>query len=185
MDSNPADEVHIEAESDMKAIEDELEPWEDFIKRATHIAEKTLTQLGITQWTTTLWQRQWRWAHRIASQDRLRWSRLVATWRPELDRARVAARAPGRPYRRWNDHITDFLKHHPTTSTDISRNRHWLDIAASTNLWQQLENDFIQHMQQQSQARAPKKPTSDSTNPQNDANENTQTACTHNESDDQ
>ena len=90
--------------------DDEHEPWPEFIKRATRIAEETTKQLNMQEWTTTYWKKQWKWANRIANQQQLRWSRLVAEWDPTTDNPQHAQRKQGRPQKRWDDDINNFLR---------------------------------------------------------------------------
>ena len=45
-----------------------LEPWQDFIRRATREVEATTAKLDIDDWTTTYLRRKWRWAKRVANQ---------------------------------------------------------------------------------------------------------------------
>ena len=47
------------------------EPWQDFIQRATRIAEETISKLDIEEWTVKYWKRKWRWAQRISEQNQL------------------------------------------------------------------------------------------------------------------
>ena len=53
--------------------EDNLEPWVTYIQRATRIAEATMTRHSVTDWTTTYYQRKWRWGQRIANLPTDRW----------------------------------------------------------------------------------------------------------------
>ena len=87
--------------------EEETEPWPDFIKRATHIASETIKKFDIPEWTTILWQRQWRWASRIAQQNNDRWSLIAALWDPTTTQPRRAQRQQGRPQKRWSDEINN------------------------------------------------------------------------------
>ena len=45
-----------------------VEPWFDFLKRATVIAYTTIRKFSLEDWTTTYFKRKWRWAARIAQQ---------------------------------------------------------------------------------------------------------------------
>eukprot|EP00973_Karenia_brevis_P038920 5373312-Karenia_brevis.AAC.1 len=64
---NPHDDQH----------EDMLEPWVDFIRRATHAAEKLAANLNIESWTCTYWRKKWAWAHRIALHGSDRWTQRI------------------------------------------------------------------------------------------------------------
>ena len=83
--SNPSAPPQLDEDSDS---DDLLEPWVDYIKRATHAADQMITKLHIEEWTTTAWKRQWQWARRIATQQLGRWSSQLARWDPRTDDTR-------------------------------------------------------------------------------------------------
>lgn len=117
-DANNLDDLGPTADED-------LEPWPDFIKRATRVAEESIQKLGIEEWTVALYKRKWRWANRIASHSSDRWTRLAAEWQPELHDGRPTIRKQARPRRRWEDDITLFLKtasQHEQTDRSPSNN---------------------------------------------------------------
>ena len=100
---------------------DDLEPWVDFIKRATHIAETTISKQNIPLWTTAYLRRKWRWAQRLTTLPDDRWCRLITNWQPTTSEQRPAYRRQGRPRKRWRDDIDDYFKHlhnHNTTASD-------------------------------------------------------------------
>ena len=132
--------------------DDLLEPWPDYIKRATQEAETHYKSTNLQEWTTLYHKKQWRWAQRVANQTHNRWSHLAAQWQPELDNKRPTIRRNARPRKRWDDDITSFLqaRHHNTTNNNDTPPRppppHWLDAARDTTTWEKMEADYIHHM---------------------------------------
>ena len=123
-DTHSTDDVastssHIDLEPFIQLTDDELlEPWPDFMRRATNIAEDAIHKLGVEEWPIIYWKRKRRWTKRISQQDSNRWSQLVTRWEPEVNNPRKAARKQARPCKRWDDDINDFSHQHPTTTTD-------------------------------------------------------------------
>ena len=115
------------------------EPWPEYIRRATDIAERQLRTLNIECWTTTYWRRKWRWAARVATQDCTRWSRRVIHWEPQHTEKRQTARRQARPHKRWDDDITTFIHNLPQHTTTSQ----WSQLARDAITWQALEDQFI------------------------------------------
>ena len=122
--------------------EDLLEPWPEFMKRATQIVNTQIDKHNIEEWTTTYFRRKWRWAARIAKQPTNRWSQLAAYWDPEIHDARRATRAQSRPRKRWDDLINDFLH---TLDSEDGQPLRWMNMACNTTQWTKLEAQFIQY----------------------------------------
>ena len=140
--------------------EEFLEPWPDFIKRATRIAEELASKFNIQDWTTQYLRRKWRWSRRIAQQSHDRWSWVVSHWEPQLNDKRPRNRHSSRPRKRWDDDINEFLQ-----TTDHRRDdttQCWQNLAVNSVLWTKLEDKFIEYMQQRSTA-----PTATSSNTAN------------------
>ena len=141
--------------------EELLEPWPEFIKRATRAVETQLAKLHIEEWTTYYLRKKWRWASRTAQQPTNRWSRLAAQWDPQLINPRRAHRPQARPCKRWDDDINTFLRHHYNNSrhndnhnnnTDDLNNDddappppQWIELATDTITWQSLEDHFVKY----------------------------------------
>ena len=87
--------------------QDILEPWPEFIRRTRHLADAMAAKANLDEWVSTSWKLKWRWAHRLASQDHDRWSRLVTSWDPEVhDKSpHVAARWQTPQEIGWRHHI--------------------------------------------------------------------------------
>ena len=121
--------------------DDDLEPWPQYIKRATATAEKIANNLRIPAWDTTFWRRKWRWATRIANQPRNRWTYLSTTWQPELDPHQPSHRRQARPKKRWDDDIRSFVQNKSTPPNTSN----WMDLARDSTTWMRLESEFIQY----------------------------------------
>ena len=128
----------------------QVEPWQEYIKRATSIAERTLSNQHVETWDVTYLRRKWRWASRLAAQHHDRWSRLPYTWQPHLDLQRPAHRRHGRPNKRWDADIHDFSQTTRLKTTNDSANTSTtiLRLAADTKTWEAQEEHFINFMQQ-------------------------------------
>ena len=123
-----------------------MEPWPEYIKRATTAAEQHLHRLHIESWPTTYLKRKWRWAARVAAQPLTRWTRLSVTWQPQLDHKKITARRQARPRRRWEDDMNSFLE---TLTHNVENTTHppsWLNSASDQTTWSQLETQFITYM---------------------------------------
>ena len=116
-----------------------LEPWCDFIQRATHVADAIMSKHNITSWTITYIHRKWKWAQRLAGLPDNRWCRLVTRWTPNTTEQRPAYRKQGRPRKRWNDDITNFITQLEATHTTSTS---WLDIA-DKEFWRNNQERFV------------------------------------------
>eukprot|EP00973_Karenia_brevis_P026315 3629418-Karenia_brevis.AAC.1 len=116
-----SDEKPTEAESSMSEIEDdlELEPFADWIRRATHIAENAFKKIGLEEWVTLQRRWKWRWAGHTARREDGRWSTAVLAWTPS-----EGSRKPGHPVKRWQDGLDDYLWY----KTDAPKG-YWTTIA--------------------------------------------------------
>ena len=92
----------IDEEIDKMEIEEE---WIEYIKRSTREAE-------------TQRKMKWRMAMRTASLPEERWSRKISEWNPGLDNCIKTKRPVGRPRKRWEDEINEFMK---TEATEESK----------------------------------------------------------------
>ena len=125
------------SETRSEADDDCLEPWVDFIKRATHDAEEKLHRLDIEDWVSAQRRRKWNVAHRIAMQSSDRWSNRAATWNPDLT-SNVAARPQGRPKKRWHDDINELLKELLNKDT-VDR----MEVAKDEAAWHRLTTHYV------------------------------------------
>ena len=115
-----------------KLEDDSLEPWVDWIKRATHFAEDMLAESGGESWVLAQRRRKWRWAGRVARLDDNRWTKQTLLWEPPAGERRV-----GRPNRRWADAFASFFD-----SFDGVSGSDWYVYAVNAEEWKALEDCF-------------------------------------------
>ena len=99
-----------DSEKEIDTIEIEEEDWIDFIKRSTVDALDEMERAKIRCWNRTHKKMKWKLALRIATTPSERWFKKAAEWNPELSSRYRTNRAIGRPRKRWEDDINDFLK---------------------------------------------------------------------------
>ena len=90
---------------------------------------------------------KWNLALRIATSPSERWLKKAAEWSPELSSRYRTNRAIGRPRKRWEDDINEFLKQEfEDTKKPIERgnqtNKTWMNIAKDRRTWALLEENF-------------------------------------------
>ena len=91
---------------------------------------------------------KWKLALRIATSPSERWLKKAAEWNPELSSRYRTNRAIGRPKKRWEDDINDFLKQNldeKENEEPIERksqnNNIWINIAKDRKEWTRLEEN--------------------------------------------
>ena len=131
----------------------EEEPWQDFIKRTTTIAERLLSSLDIETWDITYWRRKWQWTSRLAEQHHDRWSRIAYLWQPQIHHRYPTYRRQGRPRKRWDDEINHFI-HTTQQSTDATTPSTILQLSTDQSTWADFENNFIEHTRRSSSTKA-------------------------------
>ena len=105
LDPRLADAAHDEGDED-----DDLEPWPDFIRRATRETEAKLQALHLEDWVTLQRKAVMKVAIRVLEQNTDRWSQKSAFWEPMLTDPIVSYRSPGRPRKRWNENLDMFAQ---------------------------------------------------------------------------
>ena len=105
-------DVTFESDNDeeIDAAEIEEEGWVDYIKRSTNEAMEKMENEKIRRWNMTQKTMKWRLAMRIATSPSERWLIKAAEWNPELSSKYRTNRSIGRPRKRWEDVIHEFLK---------------------------------------------------------------------------
>ena len=63
-------------------------------------------------------RKKWRMAKRRAPLPDERWSRTTAEWDPGLDNCIKTHRSVGRPRKRWEDEINEFIKTEETSESN-------------------------------------------------------------------
>ena len=112
----------------------ELEPWVQWIKRASAEAKQRVTELGMTNWVQQFRRQKWRWAGELVRGDTSKWSYIAMDWAAEHENG--ARRDAGRPQKRWDDFMVSITRHHCGTSD-------WKLIAADERLWTTLESTIF------------------------------------------
>ena len=128
-----------------------LEPWVDWIRRSTHEAERRMKELKLEDWVSLHRRRKWRWARKVATSQGSNWSVRALTWEPghRMPTANYTRRV-GRPKLRWADDIRTHIwqKLYNTTPPPSLHarldNRSWLHHARDREMWDKLEDSFIQ-----------------------------------------
>ena len=86
---------------------------------------------------------KWKLALRIATSPSDRWLRKAAHWNLELSTRYRTNRAIGRPRKRWEDDINEFLKQEFEDTKDrIEGNKTWINIAKDRGKWAYLEEAY-------------------------------------------
>ena len=92
---------------------------------------------------------KWKLALRIATSPSERWLRKAAEWCLDLSSRYKTNRAIGRPRKRWEDVINDFLKqayeekeHENPIKRNNQTNKNWINIAKDWRRWALLERDY-------------------------------------------
>ena len=89
---------------------------------------------------------KWKLALRIATSPSERWLKKAAEWNPDMSSRFKTNRAIGRPRKRWEDDINDFLKQEfeeNDNENPIERsnqtNKNWINIAKDWRRWALLQ----------------------------------------------
>ena len=82
---------------------------------------------------------------RIASQPDERWVVKAAGWNPEISTKYKTYRAVGRPKKRREDEIHEFLKPEETETTtgnDMRKDNTWIKDAKNREIWKAMEKEY-------------------------------------------
>ena len=92
---------------------------------------------------------KWKLTLRIATSPSERWLKKAAEWSSDLSSRYKTNRAIGRPRKRWEDDINDFLKHvreEKENENPIERsnqtNKNWINIAKDWRRWTLIEGNY-------------------------------------------
>ena len=110
----------IDNDEEIDAAEIEEEEWEEYIKRSTNEAMKKMEKEKIRCWNMT--KMKWRLAMRIATSPSERWLLKAAGWNPEFSSKYRTNRSSGRPRKRWEDDINEFLKQVEEETENLTEN---------------------------------------------------------------
>ncbi len=109
---------------------DELEPWQDFLKRTAQWTDEQLEKANLHQWTVQWRRRKWQWAAELFDKDNNKWSAVTTKWQPLLHSSCPCGRRQARPKRRWEQDFIDYL--HMAWPGEI---KHWHELAANKEWW--------------------------------------------------
>ena len=104
-----SDISHNDQDSDVSFESDNDEEIDD-MKRSTNEAMEKMENEKIRCWNMTQRKMKWRLAMRIVLSPNERWLIKAAGWNPELSSKYRTNRSIGRPRKRWEDDINEFLK---------------------------------------------------------------------------
>ena len=140
-DSDISFESDTDDEIDTPEIEEE--EWIEYTRRSTDEAIEKMENAKIRFCIETHKRMKWRLALRVASLPSERWIVKVAEWNPELSSRYKTYRAIGRPRRRWEDDITEFIKleEKETENSTESDNKSWIKAAKDCGRWTLLAGD--------------------------------------------
>ena len=84
---------------------------------------------------------------RIATSPSERWLINAAEWNPELSSKYRTNRATGRPRKRWEDDINEFLKQVEEETENLTEssnqiNKTWINTAKDRGRWTLLEENY-------------------------------------------
>ena len=89
---------------------------------------------------------KWRLSMRIATSRNERWLLEAAEWNQELSSKYRTNRSIGRPRKRWEDDINEFLKQIVDETENLTEstnqiNKHWINTAKDRGRWTLLEEN--------------------------------------------
>ena len=140
VDSEVSFEDDADDEIDSTLIEEEEEDWIEYIKRSTEDAMEKMECAKIRCWNRTHKKMNWK-------SPSEKWLNKAAEWNPELSSRYRTNRAIGRPRKRWEDDINEFLKQefegteNPIESSNQT-NKTWINIAKDRRRWALLEETY-------------------------------------------
>ena len=118
----------------------EEEDWVEDIRRSTIEAMEKMENEKIRCWKMTQRKMKWRLAMRIATSPNDRWLIKAAEWNPELSSKYRTNRSIGRPRKRWEDDINEFLKQIEDETENLTEssnhiNKNWINTAKDRGRW--------------------------------------------------
>ena len=114
-------------------------------KRSTKEAEEHMEKQKIPCWIETHRRLKWRMARRIDSLHEKRWTKRIFDWHPGLDTRIKTRRQAGRPKRRWEDDLNEFLKAEETQVKTIrpDEQKQLDDRSKKYKEWKEKEDTFM------------------------------------------
>ena len=119
---------------------DLLEPWHEFLQRTARWTEEQLRKAGQKEWLAIWRTRQWNWARKLITDDAHKWSATAMQWQPLLHSTRPGERPQGRPRKRWEQDLVEFL-----VACRPHSNQTWQQLAARCDEWEELKETFVSY----------------------------------------
>ena len=133
-----------DADEEIDATENE-EDWIEYIKRSTKEADEHMEKHNVKCWIEVHRRQKWRMARRIITLPEKRWNRRVFNWHPGLDSNTRARRQVGRPKRRWEDDLNEFMKTEEGQDgerNDLKNNNSWMKGIEDYKKWKENQEKF-------------------------------------------
>ena len=148
-DSDASFKIDTDEEIDTTEIEEE--DWVDYTNRSTNEAIEKMGKEKIRCWNKTHKKMKWTLALRIATSPSERWLIKAAEWNPELSSKYRTNRAIGRPRKRWEDDINEFLKQFEGETENLTEssnhiNKNWINTAKDRGRWALLEENYTKNL---------------------------------------
>ena len=146
-----------DTEEEIDTTEIEEEDWIDYIIRSTN-DKRRLRKNGkceVSMLEQDSQKMKWRLAMRIATSPSERWLMKAAEWKPELNSKYRTNRATGRPRKRWERDINEFLnlveeETQNLTESDSQINKTWINTANDRARW---TSDFEERQENNARTR--------------------------------
>ena len=137
----------IDNDEEIDAAEIEEEDCVEYITRSTIEAMEKMENKKIRCWKMTQRKMKWRLAMRIATSPTERWLIKAAEWKTELSSKYWTNRSIGRPRKRWEDDINEFLKQIEDETENLTEssnhiNKNWINTAKDRGRWTLLEENY-------------------------------------------
>ena len=131
-------------DEEIDATENE-EDWFEYIKRSTKEANEHMEKHNVKCWIEVHKRQKWRMARRIITLPAKKLNRRVFNWHPGLDNTIRARRQVGRPKRRWEDDLNEFMKTeegHEKERYALKNNNSWMKEIEDYKKWKENEEKF-------------------------------------------
>jgi hypothetical protein len=106
----------------------DVEPWEEWIRRTTHQAERRVAELNLDDWLTVHRRQKLEWARQLVTDDVDTWAFRALAWQPDEVKYQ---RAQARPRRRWQDEICSLLRQHDVQMP-------WHEALRNDDIWNRI-----------------------------------------------
>jgi hypothetical protein len=113
------------------------ESWEEWMRRATGIAEGHAQRANVRDWVRAQRRAKWSLAGHIARRTDGRWSRKCLDWKPVWGKRKV-----GRPCKRWAGDIEEFVMNEIYKGPHDTEERQWTKLTEDRALWRAWQLKF-------------------------------------------